>query len=692
MHIIHLAPRPVQAQGMSEAVRQFDWSGTSLGPLHRWPNSLRIAVDLMLASRFPSCLVWGSDMITLYNDAFVPILGNKPNPLGRPFNEVWSDIWGEVGELVFRVMEGEAVFLENFPLVTSRNGTLEQVYFTFSASPVRDESGQVAGFLDTVLETTSSVESERQWRELAGSFERQVQERTADHTRLWELSSDLMLVVQEDLRLRTFNPACRQLLGWDDDLHGRSLLDMLHPDDHLVVRQLLQGAQPSGEGRLRHVDGHYRRFSLGAMPGSDFTTLLGHDITQAREREDALLQAEELLRHGQKMEAVGQLTAGVAHDFNNLLTGISTSLELLERRVAQGRVDTIDKYVDAARQAADRAAELTRRMLAFSRRQPLSPRPADLNDLLTNIEPMIHQAIGPDIELRWQVDPRPWLIEVDVSQMENALINLCANARDAMRPRGWVKISTCNERHYSALPGVDLPPGDYCCLRVEDNGCGMSREVAARAFDPFFSTRPASERSGLGLSMVYGFVRQSGGSVRIVSEEGKGTCIELLLPRFIGSDLPLPQPQPEPTQPQAPLSMPAGRLRVLLIDDEPVLRMVIRESLQDQGLEVLEAGDASSGLALYESAGSPDLVITDIGLPGGLSGIELAKAVRARAPRQRILFITGFTRESFNTSGLDEQGMDLLVKPFDLNALLRKVASMLQPVPPSVADVPARPR
>lgn len=686
MHIIHLAPRPIQSLGMSEAVRQFDWSRTSLGPLHRWPNSLRIAVDLMLASRFPSCLVWGSDMVTLYNDAFVPILGTKPSPLGRPFHEVWSDIWSELGELVFRVMDGEAVFLENFPLVTSRNGVLEQVYFTFSVSPVRDESGKVAGFLDTVLETTSSVESERQWRELACSFERQVQERTADHNHLWEQSSDLMAVVQDDLRLRTFNPACRHLLGWDDSRQGQSLLDMLHPDDQVEVRGILEGAQAAGEGRLRHVDGHYRRFSLSAMPGSDFTTLLGHDITHDREREEALRQAEELLRHGQKMDAVGQLTGGMAHDFNNLLAGISTSLEMIERRLAQGRTEHLEKYLHAAREASDRAAELTHRLLAFARRQPLSPQPTDLNDLLAGIEPLIHQAIGPDMELQWQVDPRPWLVEVDVSQMENALINLCANARDATKPRGRVKISTCNERHYSSLPGIDLPPGDYCCLRVEDNGSGMSREVVARAFDPFFSTKPASQGTGLGLSMVYGFVRQSGGSIRIVSTPGQGTCVELLLPRFTGPALPLPPP-PEVA---APMPLVMGNERVLLIDDEPVLRMLIRETLQDQGLEVLEAADASTGLALYDSAGPIDLVVSDIGLPGGISGIEVARILRARSPEQRILFITGFTQESISTSGVLEPGLELLIKPFALDALLRKVGSMLQPARSPGADTDAR--
>ncbi|MDU9393762.1 ATP-binding protein [Pseudomonas sp. zfem002] len=673
---------------MSEAVRQFDWSRTSLGPLHRWPSSLRIAVDLMLSSRFPSCLVWGSDMVTLHNDAFVPILGTKPSPLGRPFHEVWSDVWGELGALVFRVMEGEAVFLENFPLITSRNGVLEQVYFTFSFSPVRDESGRVAGFLDTLLETTSNVESERQWRELACSFERQVQERTADHNRLWELSSDLMLVVQGDLRLRTFNPACRQLLGWDDDLQRESLLNVLHPDDRDVVCGILDGTQPAGEGRLRHADGHYRRFTLSAMPGDGFTTLLGHDVTLDREREAALRQAEALLRHGQKMDAVGQLTGGMAHDFNNLLAGLSASLEMLERRIVQGRTEQLGKYLQAARQASDRASELTHRLLAFARRQPLSPRPTNLNDLLGEIEPLILQAIGPGIDLQLQVDPRPWWVLVDTSQMESALINLCANARDAMNRRGSLKISTSNERHYAGISNVDLAPGDYCCLRIQDSGHGMPAGVLERVFDPFFTTKPAGQGTGLGLSMVYGFVRQSGGSVRITSEEGSGTCVELLLPRFVGE----PQPLPVPQVPAAALPMPMRNERILLIDDEPTLRMLIREALQDQGMEVLEAEDAHSGLALYDSAGPIDLVVSDIGLPGGISGIDVAKTLRHRSPGQRILFITGFTEESLSSGGVLEPGLELLTKPFGLDSLVHKVTSMLQPERPSteVTEAPRR--
>jgi len=690
MHIIHLEPRPVQSGGMSEAVRRFDWGKTPLGPLHQWPSSLRIAVDLMLASKFPSCLVWGGQMITLYNDAFVPILGTKPSPLGRPFHEIWNDAWDQIGSLVFRVMEGEAVFIENFPLVTSRNGVLEQVYFTFSYSPVRDESGRVAGFLDTVLETTSSVESERQWRELACSFEQQVQQRAADQDRLWQLSSDLMVLVQSDMTLRRFNPASRQLLNWDDGQEGQALVELVHPDDMREVQRIVEGSQSSGEGRLRHSEGHYRWFTLRVLPGDGFVTLVGHDINHEREREAALHQAEVLLRHGQKMEAVGQLTGGMAHDFNNLLAGISASLEMLERRIARGQTSNLDKYLHAARDASDRAAELTHRLLAFARRQPLAPRANDLNDVIGNIEPLIHQVIGPDIDLQLQADPRPWLVLLDTSQMENALINLCANARDAISRdgQGRLKISTSNERHEDGIPGSDLPPGDYCCLRIEDNGCGMSADVVLRAFDPFFTTKPVGQGTGLGLSMVYGFVRQSGGRIWIVSEEGKGTTIELLFPRYIGSTLPLPQPEvsPPPGAPQL------RNERILLIDDEPTLRMLIKEALQDQGLEVLDAADASSGLALYESGGPIDLVVSDIGLPGGVSGIQVARRLRAKSPELRVLFITGFTEEALAAGDVLDPGLELMTKPFGLEALVHKVSSMLQLARPGAGEGDSLPR
>ena len=687
MHIIHLQPRPVEQGGMSEAVRQFDWSQTSLGPLHRWPSALRIAVDLMLASRFPGCLVWGSEMVTLYNDAFVPILGTKPSPLGRGFDQIWSDVWSEIGPLVYRVMGGEAVFIENFPLVTSRNGAMEQVYFTFSYSPIRDEHGRVVGFLDTVLETTSSVESERQWRDLACSFEQQIRERTADHERLWELSSDLMFKVHDDLRLSTFNPACQQVLGWDDDNLDQALFDMVYPDDRDGIAQLLGGTQATGEGRLRHRDGHYRWFALSVMPGPDAAILMGRDITQDRERELALRQAEELLRHGQKMEAVGQLTGGMAHDFNNLLAGISASLEMLERRIARGQTNDLDKYLHAARQASCRAAELTHRLLAFARRQPLSPKPTDLNGLLAGIEPLILQVMGPDVELQIQADPQPWRVLVDNSQMENALINLCANARDAMGRRGRLKISTSNERHDADIPGSDVPPGDYCSLCLEDTGCGMSAQTLARAFDPFFTTKPAGQGTGLGLSMVYGFVRQSGGRIWMTSEEGKGTRVELLLPRFAGPAVPSPQPSEAPS----PAALQVRNERVLLIDDEPTLRMLIKEALEEQGLEVLDAADASSGLALFEAGGPIDLVVSDIGLPGGVSGIQVARQLRQRAPRLPVLFITGFTEEALDPGEVLGPGLELMTKPFGLEALVHKVSAMLQPER-LAADADARPR
>ncbi|PWB33992.1 hybrid sensor histidine kinase/response regulator [Pseudomonas sp. SDI] len=664
---------------MSAAVRNHDWSRTPLGPMHLWSASLRIAVDMLMASKFPGCLVWGPELVSIHNDAFVPILGGKPAPLGRSFDDIWSDVWDGVGDLVFRVMNGEAVFQENLALITNRNGVDEQVYFTFCYSPIRDEFGNVAGFLDTVFETTASVESERQWRDLATTFEHQVHERTADRNRFWELSSDVMLMVEADLRLRAFNPACQQVLGWGEDMLGLDVMQFVHPDDKgiadLAVEALESGQDIQGiENRLRHVDGHYRWFSWAATSNDGVITAVGRDITLAREREAALRQAEEVLRHSQKMEAVGQLTGGMAHDFNNLLTGISGSLEILERRLAKGQFDNLGKYIDAARAASARAATLTHRMLAFARRQPLAPTPANPNDLLRAVEPLIRQAIGPEIDLKLQYDPQPWPVLVDVGQLENALINLCLNARDAMQGSGCLTLCTGNERFAPGLHGPDgLSAGDYCFLRVEDNGCGMDDAVAARAFDPFFSTKPPGQGTGMGLSMVYGFACQSGGRAWIESKCGHGTRVSLLLPRFVGE---LPGTVAGDSQP--PPAQRAGGERVLLIDDEPTLRMLMKEALEDQGFEVFEAADALSGLALFRSLEHLDLLVTDIGLPGGISGRQVASAVRQRRPQMKILFITGYTEGSISNGPLLEAGIELLTKPFTLDALTDKVGQLLQ--------------
>ena len=673
---------------MSVKVRNHDWASTALGPLHLWPAPLRIAVDMLLASKFPGCLVWGPQLVTIYNDAFKPILGAKPEALGRGFDEVWSEVWENIGALVFRTLSGEAIFIENFPLMINRNGSLEQTYFTFCYSPIRDERGAVAGFLDTVIETTASVESAQQWRHLANTFERQVQERTTDRNQFWELSSDIMVIVQPDLCIDAVNPAWQQVLGWrEDEVLQTSIMELLHADDHQevasVVERLRAGQRTENTvSRLRHKDGHYRWFHWAAVPSDLGFTAVGSDITQEREREEALRHAEELLRQSQKMEAIGQLSGGMAHDFNNLLTGISGSLELLEKRINQGQLDNLHVYLEAARGATKRAATLTHRLLAFSRRQALDPKPASVNQLVQDIEPLIQQTVGTHIDLQVQVEPAPWWVLIDANQLENTLINLCINARDAMGAGGCLRITTGNERHELPCEGEDdLGPGDYFSLQVQDNGHGMNADIVARAFDPFFTTKPVGQGTGLGLSMVYGFVRQSGGRVWIDSSPGQGTRVKILLPRYQGE---LPQPVagelPFRTYPRA------NGERILLVDDETTLRALIKEALEEEGFEVIEAGDANAALQQYRQLGAVDLLITDIGLPGGFSGRQVANATRMLQPQQKVLLITGFSEQEVTGQEVLEPGIALMTKPFALQALVRQVHEMLEPVQPVLLD------
>lgn len=691
MQVLHLASASPQG-GMSEKIRNFDWHTTALGPLHLWPASLRIAVDMMLGSKIPGCLVWGPQMVTLYNDAFKPILGAKPEALGRGFDDVWSDAWDSIGAMVFRAYAGEAIFFENFPMMTNRNGVMEQTYFTFCYSPVRDESGEVVGFLDTVIETTANVESLQQWRTLANTFEQQVQLRTRDRNRFWQLSADVMLKLQHDLTITAVNPAWSQVLGWkESEVLDTPLINLVHFDDvHAIedsVRKLDRGVpSESAHSRLRHKDGHYRWFSWSAMPSEEGYTAVGNDITLEREREEALFHAEELLRHSRKMETIGQFSGGVAHDFNNLLTGISGSLELLERRIAQGRLDKLQVYIDAARNAADRAAELTHRLLAFSRRQTLAPKPTDVNELMLAMETLIQQTMGPAVSLQVQIEPAPWLVMIDAHQLENAVLNLCVNARDAMRGAGSLRVSTGNERHVTQLEGKDnLQPGDYVYVKVQDDGHGMSAQVAACAFDPFFTTKPIGQGTGLGLSMVYGFVRQSGGQAWIESTPGAGTQITMLLPRYTGSVSPVQEVGIQDNALVRP-----QQARILLIDDESTIRMLIKEALQEQGFNVYEATNAESGLALFRAIGPIDLLITDIGLPGAISGRQVASTVRLLNPEQKVLFITGYSQQSIFDQDSLEPGVALLAKPFALDALVHQVYAMLEQEQALPSDQQAR--
>ena len=395
--------------------------------------------------------------------------------------------------------------------------------------------------------------------------------------------------------------------------------------------------------------------------------------TKLRGEAEARERIEADLRQSQKMEAVGQLTGGLAHDFNNLLAGISGSLELMAMRISQGRTKDIDKYMVAAQGAAKRAAALTHRLLAFSRRQTLAPKATDVNALVGGMLDLIRRTVGPSVAVETVCMAGLWAALVDTSQLENALLNLCINARDAMPNGGGITIETANcwiDRH-GALQH-DMPEGQYLSLCVSDTGTGMPPEVIVKAFDPFFTTKPIGEGTGLGLSMIYGFAKQSGGQARIYSEMGEGTTVCIYLPRHFGeaeADASGPEKGP------APLAE-AGET-VLIVDDEPTVRMLVADVLDDLGYTALEAADGAGGLRVLQSNVRVDLLVTDVGLPGGMNGRQVADAARASRPDLKVLFITGFAENALLNNGQLGPGMAVLTKPFAVDTLAARIRELI---------------
>ncbi|UXZ95459.1 response regulator [Pseudomonas phytophila] len=457
----------------------------------------------------------------------------------------------------------------------------------------------------------------------------------------------------------------------------KDFLANVHPDDLAALRKTMAGGLVNSgdlelEYRIVHPDGSVRwvlsrghtYFSNTGEPVR--RTGVGIEMTAQR-----LL--EQQLRQSQKMEAVGQLTGGLAHDFNNLLTGITGSLEMIKRRIAQNRVGEIDRYLDAAQGASRRAAALTHRLLAFSRRQTLEPIATDVNRLVASMLELIRSTIGPAVNVQVKNDANLWLTQVDPNQLENALLNLCINARDAMPEGGTLTIRTGNcTLQARAAAERDLPVGEYLTLSVCDTGSGMSSDVIAHAFDPFFTTKPMGEGTGLGLSMIYGFVRQSGGSVHIHSIMNVGTNMTLYLPRSRSETAPSETPLALTPPPLAERGE-----TVLVIDDEHTVRMLIREVLEDLGYTAIEAEDGASGLQVLQSSRHIDLLVTDVGLPGGINGRQVADAGRSLRPDLKILFITGYAHNALGWEEQLEPGMHLLTKPFSMDELTSRIKSVI---------------
>ena len=575
-----------------------------------------------------------------------------------------------------RAMRGEADRPEMEVLY--RRGDGRDVFVRLIAAAIRDEAGQVTGGVVAALDVDRQRRAEAALRDLNATLEQQVEERTAELDRVWRNSRDLLVVVGADGIFRAVNPAWTTILGYQaQDVVGRSFLDFVWPDDAELTQSGLDEATGTGdltdfENRYKHQDGTPRWISWRTSNEGGLVYAYGRDITAEKEQAEALARAEEALRQSQKMEAVGQLTGGIAHDFNNMLAVVIGSLDLLGRRL--GTADPRAKrYAEAAADGARRAALLTQRLLAFSRQQPLRPEPIDVNRLVAGMSDLIRGSMGGDVRLETVLAAGLWRVHADPNQLENVILNLAVNARDAMPEGGRLTIETQNAhldtRYVAAHLG--LSAGQYVLVAVTDTGTGMPSEVIAKAFDPFFTTKEIGKGTGLGLSQVYGFVKQSNGHVKIYSEPGQGTTIKIYLPRLtgMGSDT---------VEDEVTTDMPLGERgeTVLVVEDEPAVRQFSVDALIELGYRVLEAEGAIQAWRLLDLHPEIALLFTDVIMPD-VNGAKLAVEARRRRPDLKVLFTTGYTRNAVVHNGVLDPGVDLIGKPFTIEELAAKLREVL---------------
>ncbi|RKG91193.1 PAS domain S-box protein [Corallococcus sp. CA053C] len=558
-------------------------------------------------------------------------------------------------------------------------------WLSVQARPIPGPDGRVARLMGASRDITERRQAEVALREFNEHLEARVTERTTERDLMWRLSHDLMIVVdlESDGRIIAANPAWERLLGWTEaELLGTPVGHFIHPDDLAHSTQYVQALHEEAsprrtDNRYRHKDGRWRWISWSAVETGQGTLMaVGRDITEERESREALAAAETALRQSQKMEAVGQLTGGIAHDFNNLLQGIVGSLGLLQKRLHQGRMLELERFITSAMSSSQRAAALTHRLLAFSRLQPLDPKPVKVNPRVASMEDLLRRTLGEQMQLELVLAGGLWLTRCDPNQLETAVLNLVINARDAMPGGGKLTVETCNvhlDAAYAArLRGV--APGPYVCVSVSDTGTGMTPEVLERAFEPFFTTKPLGQGTGLGLSMIYGFARQSEGSVQLYSQPGQGTTVKLYLPRYVGDG--------KAEDAQEPGGLTDAHVAevgetVLVVEDEEVIRALIVEVLRDLGYRALEASDGTEGLRLLQGAPRLDLLVTDMGLPG-LNGRQLADAGRSARPGLKVLFMTGYAENAAVASGFLEPGMAMMTKPFAMEALATRIRDMIE--------------
>lgn len=555
-------------------------------------------------------------------------------------------------------------------------------------------SRQVGAFVDVVLFEEAqwvgllAVQSAtpRAWREAEESLVQEVGERVktaierarAERDRLWDLSQDMLARADYDGMMSAVSPAWTQVLGWsENELLTRGYATFMHPEDMPptleAIARMAETREPTRfENRIATKAGGWKHIEWTVAPEPDGVNFVavGRDLSETKAREAELEAAREALRQSHKMEAVGQLTGGIAHDFNNMLTGVIGSLDLIRRNLAVGKMDRVERYMDAAITSAQRAAALTSRLLAFGRRQTLDLKATDVNALVVGMEDLLNRTLGEQVVLQTHLAGALWAAFTDANQLESALLNLCINARDAMPHGGRLTVETDNvaldQRYTRDHP--ELEPGDYVVLSVTDTGAGMSPSTIDKVFEPFFTTKPVGQGTGLGLSMIYGFARQSGGHVRIYSELGRGTTVKLFIPRSHGE---------VEAMAETPRAAPRGLGEtVMVVEDDPAVRLIVTEVLEELGYGAIEAVDANRAIPILQSSERIDLLVTDVGLPG-LNGRQLAEIARQTRPGLKVLFITGYAQNAAVRAGFLDEGMDMMTKPFAVEALATKISAIL---------------
>ncbi|WP_085725681.1 PAS domain-containing sensor histidine kinase [Pseudomonas sp. R37(2017)] len=685
---------------MAGRIRAFDWSLTELGPLDSWSKSLGSAVQLMLASPLPMVMLWGRSGYMIYNDAYSKFAGGRhPYLLGSAVELGWPEVAEFNRHVVDTCLAGGTLSYRNKVLVLLRDGVPEDVWLDLYYSPVADDDGRPAGVMAMVVETTERVISERR-RQAAEDACRADSERVRLALNagallgsfVWDIKTNVLSGDERFVRTFSYPP------GQDLQNLSQELAESrIHPDDRGWVRERVTLSVETGEPynveyRVRRPDGSYlwvlasgccefdERGEAFRFPG----VLI--DIHERKTAEESLLKftrnleqrvadevearlaAEEQLRQSQKLEAIGGLTGGVAHDFNNLLQVIAGNLHLLARHEPDNA--NVQRRVSASIAAVERGAKLSSQLLAFARRQPLSPAVFTLRQIFDGLAELLLRALGETLQVHMTAFEDAWNVFVDRNQLENAILNLAINARDALQGEG--RIDLCAENivlDHGFCTGKDIAAGDYVRVSVTDTGVGMPPQVLAQAFEPFFTTKADGQGTGLGLSMVFGFVKQSGGHIEIASDVGQGTRVQLYFPRTLRT---APSETPGPD-----VSQRGGHERILVVEDNEAVRVSVVELLREEGYQILTASNGDVAMQMLLEGLEVDLIFTDVVMPGLIKSSDLAAWAKVQEPLVAVLFTSGHTRDIISRNHQLSPDTYLLSKPYNPEALRQMVRTVL---------------